>query len=286
MPTCPVCKSESPRFAWQYQHYSIFECLHCKVQFVDPMQGALLDYYQSRYDQVLASTLRDDIHPGFRYSVREITRAAQRYLTPEQRKAIDVGCGPGYLLSELSRLGFDCLGIDFNPEAIRVAVEHYHVQAQVAQVEDLIALNSRFDLALLIHVLEHVEAPMTLLANIRQILNPGGILIVDLPNRNRFAVNRSLRKGDLGWGEYPPHHLTFWSTAALASVLRLAGYTVLECHPRPFSEEQQAEFFLINRLHLPAGWLTRALAQTMRTLGRLVGLQGETIFAIAQKHNL
>jgi 2-polyprenyl-3-methyl-5-hydroxy-6-metoxy-1,4-benzoquinol methylase len=250
------------------------------------MQSAPVEYYQDHYsDGAMEHTAAGNIHPGFRYTLKKIEHSVQLYLTPAQRRAIDVGCGTGYLLSELKKSGFDGLGIDFNPDLVRFARAHFHVNAEVTRVEDLMALNSRFDLALLIHVLEHVEDPVGLLKNIRQLLDPGGILFIDLPNLTRFAINRSIRKGGFFWGEYPPHHLTFWSRASLSKALEAAGYSVLECHPRPFGEEGQVELFLCHRLHLKVNRLVSLLAKPMRRAGRSFGLQGETLFAIARRPN-
>ena len=281
MPACPICQSES-KPAWQYQVYAIFECTHCALQFVFPMQGAPANYYQEHYTNVVKATQTDDIHPGFQYTVNKIHSVVRQCLKPNQRRAIDVGCGPGYLLSELSRMGFECLGIDFNPDVVRVAQEHFHVNAQVGRLEDLIAVHSQFDMALLVHVLEHAEDPLNLLRNIRQVLAPNGILLIDLPNRNRFAIMRSLSRGDFFWGEYPPHHLTFWSTASLTYALKSAGLAVLECHSRPFNQENQAGLFLSHRFHLPPSIAT-PVGRVFAAAGRVVGLQGETIYAIARR---
>lgn len=277
-PICPLCGDDS-RLAWRYKDFTIFECPNCALHFVYPLQSASLKYYRSHYGEIIDSTLDGDIHPGFRYTLGVIQRAVQRYLMPNQRKAIDVGCGPGYVLSELTKWGFDCLGIDFNPEVIRVAVEHYHLNAQVSKVEDLVAVNSRFDLAVLIHTLEHVQDPMKLLRDIRCILNPNGILIVDLPNRDRFTIGRSLRKGTLLPGDYPPHHLTFWSTTSLKHALKLSGYSVHECYPRPLGEEGQVALFFNHRFKLPPSkWLENPVI----AIARFARLQGETIFAVAR----
>jgi len=283
MPACPVCESGEPTESWRYRDYLILQCPDCDLQFSHPMQGAPVEYYQEHYVETIAAHLANDIHPGFRYTVNKIKYVTQYYLSPDQRRAIDVGCGPGYLLSELKQLRFDCLGIDFNPSVVQIAKEHFHVNAKVGQVEDLITLNLHFDLALLIHVLEHVEDPAGLLRSIRQIMNPGGILFIDLPNRDRFVINRSLQSGDLCWGEYPPHHLTFWSMSSLSKTLELAGYSVLECHPRPFGEEGQINIFLTNRLKLPACPPISLLADGLRRVGRMLGLQGETLYAVARR---
>lgn len=280
---CPVCASSQARPAWRYREYPIWACPVCALEFVVPMQGAPVSYYQARYTPAVAAALADDVHVGFRYTVDTFRRLTEQYLTPGQRRAVDIGCGPGYFLAQLKKLGFDCLGLDFNPDVVRVANEHYHVNARVGRVEDLITLAARFDLALLIHVLEHVENPLGLLADIRQILDPGGLLFVELPNRDRLAVKRSLRRGQLVDGEYPPHHLTFWSARALTQALQRAGYDVLECRPRPFASENQIELFLRNRLRFPAGPATTLPAGLLRGLGRGLGLQSEVLFAVARR---
>ena len=283
MPACPVCQSPSPSEAWQYNEYQVLACPNCDLQFVYPMLGANADFYTERYQTTIAAMRADDIHPGFRFTVRKIKSVAQNYLEPSRRRAIDIGCGPGYLLSELTKLGFDALGIDFNPDVVRVAQEHFHVKAHVGDVAELIRINARFDLALLIHVLEHVPDPAHLLRDISLVLERGGILLIDLPNRERFAFNRSIQKGTFFWGEYPPHHITFWSVKALSAALELAGYTVLECVPRPLGEEGQIKIFLKNRLKLP-DQLAESLALPLRAMGRRAGLQGETIYAIARRN--
>jgi len=282
MPTCPICESQAPRAAWQYQTYTIFECPHCRLEFVYPPQSAPLEFYQDHYTDIMATTLADRIHPSFQDTIKKIEQASQRYLLPQQKQVIDVGCGPGYLLSELSRRGFDGFGIDFNPEAVRIANEHFQVKAEVRRLEDLLNFQVKFDLALLIHVLEHVEDPAKLLRNIRQLLRPNGLLFIELPNLNRFSVHRSVKRGTLPPMEYPPHHMTFWSTGALSRALALTGYSVLECHPRPFGEPGEIEAFLIKQFRLPRNQRLLLGAQVLRFIGRSLGLSGNTLFAVAR----
>jgi SAM-dependent methyltransferase len=247
------------------------------------MQGASLAYYRDHYDDVIASVQAGQIHPGFHFIIEKVREVTWRYLNSSQRRVIDIGCGPGYVLAQVAQWGFECFGIDFNPDVVRVANEYFKIEAKVARVEDLLAVESRYDLALLIHVLEHVEAPAGLLKNICQLLKPGGVLFIDLPNRNRFALRRSLKNGDYPEGDYPPHHITFWSIAALTRALQIAGYSVIQCHARPVGAEGQVETFLRNRLGLPAGRVTTFVTQLIRAVSRLLNLQGETIYAVARR---
>jgi 2-polyprenyl-3-methyl-5-hydroxy-6-metoxy-1,4-benzoquinol methylase len=283
MPTCPVCLHAPTRAAWQYGAYRIFECPHCAAQFVHPMQAACVDYYQARYANVGSDLLSGQIHPGFKNTAEKIKAIVARYLTADQRRVIDIGCGPGYYLSQLKPLGFDELGIDFNPDMVRFAKEKMGVNAMVGRIEDVINMSARFDLALLTHVLEHVEDPPGLLHSIRQLLKPHGILFVEVPNRRRFTLRRSLEKGQFIDGEYPPHHLTFWSKQSLSNALRRAEYEVLECQPEPFAGEGQVELFLAHRLKTPPGAMLSFISNSMRRIGHALQLGGDTLRAVARR---
>ena len=282
MPTCPVCQSKSPAKAWQYKEYEIFECPNCALQFVYPGRAASLEYYQENYQDYVPATY-EDIHPGTHFLINKIREVTQHYLLPHQRRVIDVGCGPGILLVDLQKNGFECLGIDFNPALVRAANEQFHVPARVARLEDIITLGLRFDLALLSHVLEHVEDPVGLLKNIREILNPGGVLVIETPNRKWYSPSHSLEKGTLWWNYYPPHHLTFWSIAALDRVLRLSGYSVMECISRPFDDQNRIETFLGKRLKLHKGIFFSLGVRTIRWIGRVARFQGSGLDAVARR---
>ena len=111
----------------------------------------------------------------------------------------------------------------------------------------------------------------------------GGILFVDVPNRHRFTINRSLTKGEFPEGDYPPHHLTFWSMASLSKALEIADYSILECRPRAFGSEGQVEAFLVNRFNISASRLASLPATGLRVAGRILGLQGDTLYGIARR---
>lgn len=281
---CPICQSTSASPAWNYKDKIIWRCPMCTLEFTYPLQAAPLNYYQERYWQT-AELLATAIHPGWHYLRNQIERCVKTYLPTAHGHAIDIGCGSGYFAAELKNIGFEVLGIDFNPAMIQLARDKYKIPARVARVETLLTSPERYEVALLIHVLEHVEDPLNLLKSIREILTPQGILLIELPNRERFSINRHLKKGQLGWHEYPPHHLTFWSSNSLRQALIYAGYRVLECKPRPISQEGQIGLFLHHRLRLPENWLIEHFEKTLRALGRILGLQGDVIFVAAQRVN-
>ena len=276
-----MCDSIQVVEAWRYKDAVIVACHSCGLEFAEPFVAAPLDYYQANYIDYVAPSY-EEIHPGYQFTIGKIREAVAR-LPPGANRAIDVGCGAGYLLVDLQRRGFECLGIDFNEDLVRVANERFGVPARVDDVWNLVALGARFDVALLSHVLEHVDDPLGLLQNIRQILNPGGFLVIEIPNRNWYSVGHSLKQGTCTWNNYPPHHITFWSTASLRRVLERAGFSVVECIPRPFEDMDRIDRFVTGRLGLSKGCLYGLASLILKLGGRLARFQGSTLHATAQR---
>ena len=261
----------------------IVACRSCDLEFADPFVAAPLDYYQATYINFVAPSY-EEIHPGYHFTIRKI-RQAVAHLAPGANRVIDVGCGAGYLLVDLQRRGFECLGIDFNPDLVRVANERFGVPARVDDVRNLAAIGARFDVALLSHVLEHVDDPIGLLRHIRQIMNPGGFLVIEIPNRNSYSVGQSLRKGTCAGGDYPPHHITFWSTTSFRRALERAGFSVVECIPRPFEDMDRIDRFVTGRLGLSKGPVYSLASSILRMVGCAARLEGSTLHAIAQRQD-
>src|SRR5260370_20339273 len=91
----------------------------------------------------------------------------------------------------------------------------------VGTINDLGYANGTFDAEIALELLEHLPNPRTFLERATAMLKPSGTLLLTMPNRHRvFAVlKRALGKPHSST-DYPPHHLTRWSTGALRKLLR------------------------------------------------------------------
>lgn len=113
---------------------------------------------------------------------------------------LDVGCGYGRVLSELHALGFRNLcGIDFSEKLIARGKRQFpYLDLRVMESEIIDFPDASLDAVLLCAVLTCIVADRdqeALIAEIRRVLKPGGLLYVndfllntDLRNRKRYAA--------------------------------------------------------------------------------------------------
>jgi SAM-dependent methyltransferase len=148
-------------------------------------------------------------------SDRLVARLAEAVDIAEHGRALDIGCGNGAFLRAFARLRpqWTLIGTETS-ERNRAAVETI-LQLQRFHVGDFDALEGTFDFVSLVHVLEHVESPVTFLGRVRARLADGGRLFIEVPffHDNPFDLLIA-------------DHATHFTPAALRCVLQAAGFTV------------------------------------------------------------
>lgn len=96
-------------------------------------------------------------------------------------RTLDIGCGIGDML----RHHPNCIGADINPYNVDYCLS-MGSQAFLFKDDTLPVEDASFDSALLDNVLEHIEQPKNILAEIRRVLKPNGRLIVGVPGIKGF----------------------------------------------------------------------------------------------------
>jgi ubiquinone/menaquinone biosynthesis C-methylase UbiE len=99
---------------------------------------------------------------------------------------LDIGCGQGDLLAQLSPRAQTVVGtdlVDVMVETARANLRDYaNVRVLAAPAEDLPFPDQSIDAAILADVIEHLLEPIGCLKEIRRVLKPGGLLVITTPN--------------------------------------------------------------------------------------------------------
>ena len=105
-------------------------------------------------------------------------------------RALDVGCGAGFIAEEVAVAGFAVTGIDPSRVAIEAARAHarrsgLEIEYMVGAGEALPFADAAFDLVFCCDVLEHVADLDRVIAETARVLRPGGLYLFDTINRTR-----------------------------------------------------------------------------------------------------
>jgi 2-polyprenyl-3-methyl-5-hydroxy-6-metoxy-1,4-benzoquinol methylase len=97
---------------------------------------------------------------------------------------LDVGCGNGSNSLPLASLGHYLVGIDISSESIEYAQRRNPFSNARFMVHNLMEqpLSEKFDFVICSEVLEHLTDPEPLVRAISGVLEPGGLLIITVPN--------------------------------------------------------------------------------------------------------
>ncbi len=142
-------------------------------------------------------------------------------------QVLDIGCGWGQALHYFRKAGMECYGFDPSPEAVefgkKIGLNIVHAGLSTMKV-----FPQKFDVVTLLNVLEHLADPVQVLSEIeREILKPGGVIIIDVPNEfNPFQVAGQKTHGLPEWWVAPPGHLNYFSAETLAKLLEGCGFKV------------------------------------------------------------
>jgi|SRR3989338_4607106 len=98
----------------------------------------------------------------------------------KNKKALDVGCGGGFLANEMSKRGADVLGIDYSKYAIDFSRERYPDLnfEQVSGYNLEMFPSNGFDIVTLFDVIEHVGDQGKFILEIKRVLKSGGLLVI------------------------------------------------------------------------------------------------------------
>lgn len=172
-------------------------------------------------------------------------------------RLLEIGCSTGEMLL-VAKESFEVSGVEADALSSQIARERGVPCFNGALADANFAAES-FDVAALYHVLEHFPSPRAEMNELRRILKPGGLLVMETPN----IANVWFRFLGARWRQFIPDHLFFFSPQTIRRLCEEAGFEILEL--RNVGKAMSARLLIsrIGRYHQPAA---RALSFFSRKL--------------------
>jgi len=139
-------------------------------------------------------------------------------LTPG--KVLDIGCGPGWLLSAIDP-AWDKYGVE--PSRTAGSITATHANIEIANLEDADIQSKPFDLIVMYHVVEHLQNPVDALKAIRSMILPKGHMILGTPDFDSGAARRYGTNYRL---LHDPTHISLFSNDSMHRLLRDIGFKI------------------------------------------------------------
>jgi len=168
-----------------------------------------------------------------RFETHRSTATINLFKNHTYTKILDIGCGNGYLLSQIKHKcpNANLFGVDVSAVSIDECKNNLVTFTDNFSVQNIDSglsfQENSFDLIVMVATLEHVFDPIRALEEVSRILKPGGTFIVEVPNiafmRYRINLLFGIRpRTSWGYG-WDGGHLNYFTRKDLKKGLENAG---------------------------------------------------------------
>ena len=215
---CPVCMNAGCQpwsEAMDYEYFSVPQkflyhyCIQCQTIFLSPPPVELLGkIYPSNYYSFV--TKKKNIVFRFKeWLDRNYFKKLLRKIQSPEIKLLDIGGGTGWLADLLKKTDprishSQVVDIDSKARELAEKNGHDYFEGTIEEFET----EKKFQLILMLNLVEHVADPLRVLQKASELLAPGGIILVKTPNNDSLDA-RLFRKSYWGGLHCPRHWVIF-----------------------------------------------------------------------------
>jgi 2-polyprenyl-3-methyl-5-hydroxy-6-metoxy-1,4-benzoquinol methylase len=237
---CPVCNTSENliKLNFHYQDDDVFDkikidinlpqvslcqCLKCSHHFANPqLTNIILDKYYSLHNSTLYNI--DRISNAEKYVLRNQKIVKKIETLKKGGKILEIGCGLGHLLARFDKQKWDCHGVEPSFIAANFAKENSGAEI----VNDFLnekTYKIKFDVVILIDVLEHLKNPIELMRLIYNYLEDNGIVVLSTGDIDSCAYQVS----KYYWSYFGSwEHISFFSEKSILHLLNESRFKNLD----------------------------------------------------------
>lgn len=222
---CPLCYAKKGKEFLSYGRYRLIDCSKCGL--VTPNVDFSKLGNQDVYDDAayVKDTRREVLDT---YDYRKKTLAPERFnyilektkIPKNKIKLLDVGCGPGYLLSYLKDNHVKYKGLELADFLVKICKEK-NLNVEKADLKN--EPDKYYNIITLFDVLEHLTDPVSLFWTLNKKLNSKGFVLAYTPNIHSLSF---LLMGEKQNNLYPFQHICFFDEKSLDYLAKKTGFKI------------------------------------------------------------
>ena len=145
------------------------------------------------------------------------------------KKILDVGAGRGLTARLLAEKGFEVSACDVSSDSVNLLRQ----QGLVGFVFDLEEdeLEQQYDAIFCLEVLQYLRYPEKAVLKLKDALNPGGVLVVSLPNEFHILRRLGIFFGRTGWAGAATPHLRLFDRKTAVWLFRQCRLKLIKMIP-------------------------------------------------------
>ncbi len=146
---------------------------------------------------------------------------------------LDIGVADGSVARLLKKMGCRVWGVDIDEEVLTLAREHCEevIVGDADQLDLGSLVSCKFDVILLLDVLEHLKDPLSFLVRASELLTDSGYFVMSVPNVAHVAMRAQLLSGRFPYtdvGILDRTHLRFFDPVTAKEFISDAGLVILD----------------------------------------------------------
>lgn len=226
--TCPICghnhttiwtKTKDLEYVTSEDEYTYHECLNCNTIFLEEFPMSKLDkIYPPNYYSFL--TQKRNLALSIKEYLDKIyfSKVLKKF-RGKQINILDVGGGSGWLADIIKKIHpnvniSQIVDIDKNAKIIAQKNGHKFFHGPIEKFNT----EHKFDLVLMLNLIEHISNPKETLIKIEKLLNSNGVIIIKTPNIN--SLDARLYKDKYWGGLHCPRHWILFSQNSFRTMIK------------------------------------------------------------------
>lgn len=260
---CPSCGSEITSEYANISGHMIFSCNKCTLLFNPVDEEKRKKFIKKQYETGYAIDYEEKLSK-FNERYKNFLHLINRYKT--DGNLLDIGCGTGFFLKYVKKNSFfNPYGVEPNDKLRKVAKLNSKLNIATGSLDQIPYNDNFFDVITCLDVLEHSININNNITELKRVLKPNGLLLLQVPNYKSYMAYITGEKWD--WWSIPDHVLHF-SFDFISQYMQNSGFIIL----KKFTYQDRNDFILNIMGIFKKNMFTKCLFIILMPILHIIGL--------------